>query len=229
MWQDCVAEFNAMTGIATAPARFDAGAMTDTLTQLADRIAACRICADRFAATETAHEPRPVVRPSATARLLIAGQAPGARVHKSGIPFDDPSGDRLRDLDGRGPRYLLRSISRRNRPHGLLLSGLRLRVGSDLPPPRVCAATWREDLIAAMPQVELTLLVGQYAQGWHIRAERKASLTQTVRSWQEYGPRILPLPHPSWRNTGWLRRNPWFGREVLPWLRAEVARLVSPS
>ena len=215
-------------GIANAWYRFDAGAMTDALDMLTGRIAACRICADRFAATETAHEPRPVVRPSATARLLIAGQAPGARVHKSGVPFDDPSGDRLRDWMGvdRDTFYDRSRVA--IVPMAFCFPGYDTR-GSDLPPPKVCAATWREDLIAAMPQVELTLLVGQYAQGWHIRGERKVSLTETVRSWQEYGPGILPLPHPSWRNTGWLRRNPWFEREVLPWLRAEVARLVSPS
>ena len=202
--------------------------MTPELTDIAGRIAGCTLCAERFAATETAHDPRPVVYPSSTARLLIAGQAPGARVHRSGIPFDDPSGDRLRDWMGidRATFYDRSRIA--IVPMAFCFPGYDAR-GSDLPPPRICAQTWRADLMGAMPQIELTLLVGQYAQAWHMGSRRKASLTETVTSWQEYGPKVLPLPHPSWRNTGWLRRNPWFEQEVLPWLRREVARLVSPG
>ena len=202
--------------------------MTKALEKLNARISRCTLCAERFAATETAHEPRPVVRPSATARLLIAGQAPGARVHASGLPFDDPSGDRLRDWLGidRETFYDRERIA--IVPMAFCFPGYDAK-GSDLPPPKLCAETWREELLQAMPQVELTLLVGQYAQGWHIRQARKRTLTETVRAWQEYGPTLLPLPHPSWRNTAWLKRNPWFEQDVLPWLRAEVRRLVGPG
>ena len=199
--------------------------MSDPIDTLTRRISACRICADAFAKTATAYEPRPVVRPSSTARLLIAGQAPGARVHKSGQPFDDPSGDRLRDWMGvdRDTFYDTSRIS--IVPMAFCFPGYDDR-GSDLPPPKVCAQTWRADLLAAMPQVHLTLLVGQYAQRWHMGRDRKASLTETVRHWHDYGPSVLPLPHPSWRNTGWLRRNPWFEADILPWLRSRVADLV---
>jgi len=201
--------------------------MATDLESLAPRIAACALCAERFAATETAHAPRPVVYPSRTARLMIAGQAPGARVHASGIPFDDPSGDRLRDWMGIDRE----TFYDRNRvsivPMAFCFPGYDKR-GSDLPPPKVCAETWRKALLTAMSQVELTLVVGQYAQAWHIERARAKTLTETVRNWRDHGPARLHLPHPSWRNTGWLRRNPWFEEDVLPWLRAEVARLVGP-
>ncbi len=192
-----------------------------TLDKLGQRIARCTLCAQRFADTETAHEPRPVVYPSATARVMIAGQAPGARVHASGVPFDDPSGDRLRewmgiDRDTFYDRSRLAIV-----PMAFCFPGYDAK-GSDLPPPKICAETWRDDLLALMPQVELTLLVGQYAQAWHMGKQRQKTLTETVRSWRDHGPDILPLPHPSWRNTAWLKKNPWFGDEVLPWLRARL-------
>ena len=196
-----------------------------TLTELEARISACTLCAERFAATETAHAPRPVVYPSTTARVLIAGQAPGARVHASGIPFDDPSGDRLRDWLGMDRDTFYDRERLAIVPMAFCFPGYDAK-GSDLPPPKLCAETWRADLMAAMPQVELTLLIGQYAQAWHMKSLRKKTLTQTVRAWREYGPRVLPLPHPSWRNTAWLKKNPWFADEILPWLRAEIVRLV---
>ncbi len=199
--------------------------MENALDSLATRITACTLCVERFEATETAHAPRPVVCPSATARLLIAGQAPGARVHRSGIPFDDPSGDRLRDWLGIGPEAFYDQSRVAIVPMAFCFPGYDAR-GADLPPPKLCAETWRNLVLTAMPQIELTLAVGQYAQAWHIGKARATSLTQTVRNWRDHGPTILPLPHPSWRNTGWLKRNPWFALEVLPWLRAEVARLV---
>ncbi len=193
--------------------------------ELLDRIAACRICAGRFAATATAHAPRPVLRVSTSARILIAGQAPGARVHASGLPFDDPSGDRLRDWMGidRETFYDQRRIA--VVPMAFCFPGYDAK-GSDLPPPPVCAKTWRAQVLAGLPRVGLTLLVGQYAQRWHLGDRRGAGVTETVRGWREYGPALMPLPHPSWRNTGWLKKNPWFAAEALPWLRAEVARLL---
>ena len=192
--------------------------------ELLPQIAACRICADRFAATVTAHEPRPVVRVAPGARILIAGQVPGARVHASGLPFDDPSGDRLREWMGidRDTFYDRSRVA--VVPMAFCFPGYDAK-GSDLPPPPICAKTWRAQVLAAVPQVGLTLLVGQYAQRWHLGARRQGNLTDTVRNWREYGPLQLPLPHPSWRNTGWLKKNPWFAEEVLPWLRAKVAQL----
>ncbi len=198
--------------------------MDNPTDELLTRISACRLCAERFAATVTAHEPRPVVRVSPGARILIAGQAPGARVQASGLPFDDPSGDRLRDWMGvdRATFYDRDRIA--VVPMAFCFPGYDGR-GSDLPPPPICAKTWRAQVLAGMPRVGLTLLVGQYAQAWHLGARRARSLTETVRNWRAYGPALLPVPHPSWRNTAWLKKNPWFAEEALPWLRAEVARL----
>lgn len=196
-----------------------------SLAELETRIATCTLCAERFIATETAHQPRPVVYPSTTAKVMIAGQAPGARVHASGIPFDDPSGDRLRDWLGIDRDTFYDRSRLAIVPMAFCFPGYDKK-GSDLPPPKICAQTWRTDLMAAMPQVELTLMIGQYAQAWHMKSQRKKSLTETVRAWREYGPSVLPLPHPSWRNTGWLKKNPWFAEEILPWLRAEISRLV---
>ncbi|MEM0989593.1 MAG: uracil-DNA glycosylase family protein [Pseudomonadota bacterium] len=198
--------------------------MSDMLARLELEISSCRRCADRFQATATRHAPRPVLYPSRTARLLIVGQAPGARVHASGVPFDDRSGDRLRDWLGvdRATFYDRRRVA--IVPMGFCFPGYDAR-GSDLPPPPLCADTWRQQVLDQMPQVELTLLIGQYAQAWHLGKSRKKTLTETVAAWRDYGPAYLPMPHPSWRNTAWLKRNPWFEDEVLPWLKAQVALL----
>jgi len=187
-------------------------------------IAGCRICAERFAATATAHAPRPVTRLSGTARILICGQAPGARVHESGLPFDDHSGDRLRDWMGVDRAVFYDRARIAILPMGFCFPGYDAR-GADLPPPAICARTWRARALALMDRVELVLLVGAHAQRWHLG--RAAPVTETVRNWRDLAPRHLPLPHPSWRNTGWLKKNPWFAEEVLPWLRAEVSRLLS--
>ncbi|MEZ2127286.1 MULTISPECIES: uracil-DNA glycosylase family protein [unclassified Sinorhizobium] len=197
-------------------------------------IAACRICRDVPAGGEAdalPHEPRPVVVMSSQAKILIAGQAPGLRVHESGLPFNDASGDRLRqwlsvDRD---------SFYDRNRfaivPMGFCFPGYDA-AGSDLPPRRECAPLWRARVIAAMPQIELVLTVGQYAQAWHLGRARRASMTETVSEWRSYLwrnelPAMLPLPHPSWRNSGWLKRNPWFEEELLPVLQDRVRSLIS--
>lgn len=196
-----------------------------SLAELENRIAACRLCADRFAATETRHAPRPVVYPSSTARVLIVGQAPGARVHASGIPFDDPSGDRLRDWLGVDRETFYDRSRLAIVPMAFCFPGYDAK-GSDLPPPKICAETWRAEVMAHMPQVALTLVIGQYAQAWHMGRDRKSSLTETVRNWRAYGPSLLPLPHPSWRNTAWLRKNPWFEEEILPWLTSRISALL---
>ncbi len=186
-------------------------------------IAACRACADDFAATVTGHAPRPVTRLSDTARILVAGQAPGARVHASGLPFDDPSGDRLRSWMGvdRDTFYDRTRIA--ILPMAFCFPGYDAK-GADLPPPPRCAKLWRERALAALPAVEFTLLVGGYAQRWTLG--RRRPVTETVRGWRDHAPAAIPLPHPSWRNTGWLKKNPWFEKEALPWLRARIASLL---
>jgi uracil-DNA glycosylase len=191
------------------------------LDALLAEIRACRACAG-----ELAHEPRPVVRVSAATRLLICGQAPGRRVHESGLPFDDPSGERLRGWMGveRATFYDHPAIGVAamafcypgTDPHG-----------ADYPPMARCATLWRPRLLAALPNVELILLVGGYAQAWTLGRTASRSMTETVRAWRGYAPAMLPLPHPSWRNTGWLKRHPWFEEEVTPYLRERVAAILA--
>ncbi len=191
--------------------------------ELAALVAAARAC--QVCAAHLPHGPRPVLRAAASARLLIVGQAPGSKVHATGIPWNDPSGDRLRDwltLD-RETFYDERRIA--IVPMGFCYPGRDSR-GGDLPPRPECAPLWHPPLRAALTGVGLTLLVGQYAQAHYLGRRRRPSLTETVRAWADYGPDILPLPHPSWRNTGWLKKNPWFEAELLPELRARVRRFL---
>ena len=197
--------------------------------KLAEKVAeirACRICLDHPEGKPLPHEPRPVVVPSATARIMIAGQAPGTRVHESGRPFTDRSGDRLREWLGVSDAEFYDTDNFAIVPMGFCFPGLDAK-GGDLPPRRECAPAWRADLMAAMPQIDLLLVIGQYAQGWHLGLKGKRSVTDTVRGWRDFAarntaPLIIPLPHPSWRNTGWLKANPWFGGELLPVLRRAV-------
>jgi uracil-DNA glycosylase len=197
--------------------------------KLAEKVAeirACRICIDRPERKPLPHEPRPVVVPSASARIMIAGQAPGTRVHESGRPFTDRSGDRLREWLGVSDAEFYDTDNFAIVPMGFCFPGLDAK-GGDLPPRRECAPAWRADLMAAMPQIDLLLVIGQYAQGWHLGLKGKRSVTETVRGWRDFAarntaPLIIPLPHPSWRNTGWLKANPWFGEELLPVLRRAV-------
>lgn len=191
---------------------------------LADEIRHCRICAGRFAATATAHAPRPVPWLSPTAPILLCGQAPGARVHALGRPFDDPSGDRLRDWLGVGRDSFYDRRRFAVLPMAFCFPGYDA-AGADLPPPAVCAATWRSRALAAMPQVRLTLLIGSYAQRWHLGTGKRVA--DVVAAWRSAPPGLLPLPHPSWRNSGWLKRNPWFEAELVPELRARVSALLS--
>lgn len=187
-------------------------------------IAGCRTCAAAFAATATAHAPRPVLRVAPTARLLVAGQAPGARVHASGVPFDDASGVRLRDWLGLSPAQFYDGARVAIVPMAFCFPGYDAR-GADLAPPRVCAATWRARVLADLPQLRLTLAVGGAAQDWHLG--RAGRVTDRVAAWQSAPPGVIALPHPSWRNTGWLRRHPWFEAELVPWLRARVAEALA--
>ncbi|QDY99753.1 uracil-DNA glycosylase family protein [Nitratireductor mangrovi] len=198
-----------------------------TLEELTRKIRACRICRDTPAGRPLPHEPRPVVVASSTAPVLIAGQAPGLRVHESGLPFDDRSGDRLRDWLGVTREEFYDPELFAIVPMGFCFPGYNDK-GSDLPPRRECAPAWRAELIARMPQAGLLLAIGKYAQDWHLGPRRNKSLTETVAAWRETfsgsgHPKILPLPHPSWRNTGWLKRHPWFEAELLPVLRREIS------
>ena len=204
-------------------------ASADEVSRLIDDIRRCRICRDTPVGAPLPHEPRPVVQVDRSARLLIAGQAPGTRVHASGRPFTDPSGDRLRQWLGIGEDVFYDQSKVAIVPMGFCFPGLDAR-GGDLPPRGECAPQWRAQVMAQLPHLGLVLTIGQYAQRWHLGGRRKASLTQTVASWRELfetlDPPVLPLPHPSWRNTGWLKKNPWFEAETVPVLQREVARLL---
>ncbi len=199
---------------------------------LAADIAACRLCRDNPQFPPALpHEPRPVAILSRTARILVAGQAPGIRVHDSGIPFNDPSGDRLRQWMGIGRDVFYDPARIAILPMGFCFPGYDAK-GGDLPPRRECAPHWRLRCLALMPQIELVLCIGQYAHAWHLGERRRKTLTETVAAWreiheQDVSPRILALPHPSWRNSGWLKRNPWFESELVPWLRDAVAEFVT--
>ena len=191
------------------------------LNALLEEIGACRACAP-----ELPHEPRPVVMVSPETRLLICGQAPGRRVHESGLPFDDPSGDRLRGWMGvdreafyGDPRIGVAAMA-------FCYPGTDPK-GGDYPPPARCAALWRERLIAQLPKVELTLLVGWPAMAWKLKGRARASMTETVAAWRDYLPGDLVLPHPSWRNTAWLKRHGWFEAEVVPYLRARFGSMLA--
>jgi uracil-DNA glycosylase len=189
----------------------------------ASEIRACRICADRFAATATAHLPRPVAWFAPSARLLIAGQAPGARVHASGRPFTDPSGDRLRVWTGLSEAEFYDLSRVAIVPMAFCFPGYDSK-GADLPPPPVCARHWRGRVMAALPHVRMVLAVGGAAQRWHLGP---GDVTSRVTDWRIHAARgIWPLPHPSWRNTGWLKRNPWFEADLLPELRDAIRRLM---
>jgi len=184
-------------------------------------IGACRACA-----ADLPHEPRPVVRVFPQTRLLICGQAPGRRVHESGLPFTDPSGDRLRQWLGVDYETFYADRRIGVAAMAFCFPGTNPK-GGDFPPPPRCAQLWRSRLLAQLEQVELTLLVGGHAQAWALGTAMKPSMTETVAAWREYGPGVIPLPHPSWRNTGWLKRNPWFEAEVVPHLRERTATLLS--
>lgn len=196
------------------------------------KIALCRICRDaplKGEADRLPHEPRPVAVISKEAKILIAGQAPGLRVHESGLPFNDASGDRLRAWLNVDRETFYNPDRFAIVPMGFCFPGYDER-SSDLPPRRECAPHWRERVMLAMPQIELVLAIGQYAQAWHLGARRKRTMTETVLNWRSYlhsnsDKPVLPLPHPSWRNTAWLKKHPWFEGDLLPVLRQNVEML----
>jgi uracil-DNA glycosylase len=197
------------------------------LRELSRAISACRICLDNPQGKPLPHEPRPVLQASAKARLLIAGQAPGTRVHASGRPFTDPSGERLRKWLGIGPEIFYDPAKVAVIPMGFCFPGQDER-GADLPPRRECAPAWRGPLMAALPRIELVIALGAYAQKWHMGDEAKGNLTDTVRNWRaglELNPPVIPMPHPSWRNNAWLKANPWFAADVIPEVQRRVREL----
>ncbi|TZF82392.1 uracil-DNA glycosylase family protein [Cognatilysobacter lacus] len=192
------------------------------LDDLLHRIRACRLCEAHLPLG-----PRPVLRASATSRLLVVGQAPGTRVHASGVPWDDASGRRLRDWLQLDPSTFYDESRVAIVPMGFCYPGRA--GGGDAPPRAECRATWHGQLLPMLPDIGMTLLIGQYAQAYFLGARRKATLTDTVRAWRGYAPNIVPLPHPSPRNVAWFKANPWFDAEVLPHLRAGVDDLFGGS
>lgn len=202
--------------------------MASTLDRPCKAIGACRICIDAPTAKPLPHEPKPVFQAARQAPVLLVGQAPGTRVHQSGRPFSDPSGDRLRfwlgvDADSFYDKRRFAIV-----PMGLCFPGLDAK-GGDLPPRRECAPAWRPSLMKELKSVELIVCLGLHAQRWHMGDAAGKSLSQTVANWREglkLSPPVFPLPHPSWRNNAWLKANPWFETDLLPVLRRQVKALV---
>ncbi|MBC8717585.1 uracil-DNA glycosylase family protein [Ochrobactrum sp. Marseille-Q0166] len=201
---------------------------------LRQSIQTCRICRDMpLFLPPLPHEPNPVCIISNTPRIAICGQAPGIRVHNTSLPFNDPSGDRLRHWLGTTREEFYDPALFAIVPMGFCFPGYD-KHGGDLPPRRECRQTWHDRVFASMPQLEFILVVGQYAMAYHLPQSRKTNLTETVRNWRSFmestnaaGRTVLPLPHPSWRNSGWLKRNPWFDAEVVPALQKRVRKLIN--
>lgn len=189
-----------------------------SLSKLIAEASACTLCAKQLP-----HAPRPVFKVQRGARVLLVGQAPGAKVHASGTPWDDASGDHLREWLG-VDRATFDSDLFAILPMGFCWPGRR--EGGDLPPRPECAPAWHDRLRAHLPKVELTLLIGLYAQDHYLRDRQRDSLTESVRAFETYLPEMLPLPHPSWRSKLWMKKNPWFARRVLPMLQRRIAALV---
>jgi len=191
--------------------------------ELVSRLSACRLCIG-----EMPNRPRPVFQIDPRARVLVASQAPGNLADKSGIPFNDPSGERLRDWMGVSGEVFYDPSRVAILPMGFCFPGHDAK-GGDLPPMRRCAETWREALLARLPNLRVRLLIGGYSQKWHLPQVSRTSLTEWVRSWRDYAPDSFLTPHPSWRNNAWLKKNPWFEAECLPELRRAVAAALSFS
>lgn len=189
------------------------------LDHLCAQVRGCTICKDLPLG------PLPLLQVSPDARILIVGQAPGRKTHEAGIPFDDVSGVRLRDWIGVSKETFYNARKIAILPMGFCYPGTGK--SGDLPPRAECAPAWREDLLAEMPNVKLTLVIGRYARDWHIPSDAKASLTKTIQDWKILLPTVLTLPHPSPRNNRWLKQNPWFEQDVLPRLKARAGELLA--
>ena len=198
----------------TAPAP-----LPETLDSLLRAVHGCRACAAQLPLG-----PRPVLQAGSTARILIVGQAPGARVHASGIPWSDPSGERLRRWMGINASVFYDEHKVALMPMGFCYPGRA--ASGDRPPRRECAPLWQARLLMQMPHIELTLLVGAHAQAHFLRDVGHVSVTATTRDWHAHAPRFIPLPHPSPRNVAWFKANPWFESEVLPVMQGRVRRLL---
>ena len=196
--------------------------MSKSLDKLVKEIKACNLCTNHLPLG-----PRPVIQVGSLARILIVGQAPGRRVHETGIPFNDPSGERLRLWMGINKEEFYDKDKVALVPMGFCFPGTGK--SGDLPPRLECADTWREKLLEQLPNIELTIVIGQYAQGWHFGSSNKQNLTETVKSWKEFWPNAIPLPHPSPRNNIWLRKNAWFENEVIPALQKAVNAILDKS
>lgn len=200
----------------------------ETLEQLISRARSCRKCCDAPSGAPIPQEPHPLFQVSGMARICIASQAPGVRAHNARLPFADRSGDRLRAWMGVTPDEFYDEAQVAILPMGFCFPGVDGK-GSDLPPRRECAPTWRASFLSRLPRIELILCVGLYAQAYHLGGRQRSSLTEIVKDWNGIlgrpgAPVKLPLPHPSWRNSAWLKRNPWFESELVPVLQGEVRR-----
>lgn len=193
---------------------------TQSLASLLKDVRGCNLCAEHLP-----HLPRPVFQMSETAKILIASQAPGRRVHQTGVPFDDPSGDRLRVWMGIDREIFYDATRIAILPMGFCYPGPGKH--GDLPPRPECAEAWRQKLLLQMPNIQLTLVIGQYAQDWHLGKRQKDTLADTVKAWKEFWPAQLPLPHPSPRNNIWLRKNPWFEKNILWILQERIQEILS--
>lgn len=187
--------------------------------ELLSDIQACRICEDHLPCG-----PRPVIQASSTAKILIVGQAPGIRVHETGIPFNDLSGDRLREWMGIDCDKFYDERKIALVPMGFCYPGTG-KTG-DLPPRLECADKWRDEMMEHLKNVELTLIIGGYAINWHLKGQKKRTLTQTVKCYKEYGDHIMVLPHPGPRNNIWLKKNPWFQAEIIPELKSRIRKIL---
>jgi uracil-DNA glycosylase len=194
--------------------------MPTSITKLLAEVRACQVCAAHLP-----HRPRPIVQLGASARLVIIGQAPGSKVHESGVPWQDDSGDRLRDWTGLNTETFYDPARVALLPMGFCYPGPG--DNADLPPRPECAPLWHARLLATLPSSRLVLLVGIHAQGYYLKGQSKRTMTETVRGFADHLPTFFPLPHPSWRSTGWMRKNPWFDAKVLPRLRLAVSTAVA--
>src|SRR6056297_2063686 len=211
--------------------------MTTDIDCLLAQVRSCRICRETTERRALPHEPRPVLQISTRARIVVCGQAPGTRVHASGRPFTDPSGDRLRDWMGVDDAMFYDPARIAIVPMGFCFPGLDAK-GGDLPPRPECAKAWRSAIFASLANVRLIMAVGAHAVRWHLGQRARRNLTDTVADWRAYADvplwpggeaplgRVFPMPHPSWRNNAWLKDNPWFERELVPVLRADLRNVL---
>jgi uracil-DNA glycosylase len=190
-----------------------------TFAGLSEEIRACDLCAEHLPLGA-----RPVFQADPSARILIVGQAPGTAVHRSGVPFDDPSGERLRGWLGVDRKIFYNAKKMAIVPMAFCYPG-RGKSG-DLPPRPECAARWRAELLAHLNQIELTVAVGRYAIDWHVDQGRKRTVTEIVKDWRSHWPAVVPMPHPSPRNQLWFRKNPWLEADIVPALQKRVAQLI---